>query len=117
MVILLYILLIAYIAAINFYAFLLVKTLKRQETEDAARRQAEPPSSYPQNQPPEQKYIGKLCITGALGGAIAVYACMFLMKFRRDDLFLMVVMPLLGVVNVYVWILLFRSGLGFYIAR
>ena len=64
-----------------------------------------------------QKYIGKLCITGALGGAIAIYACMFIFKFRRNDLLLMVIMPLLGVLNIYIWVLLFRSGFRFLLIR
>ena len=64
-----------------------------------------------------QKYVGKLCITGALGGAIAIYACMFIFKFRRNDLFLMVIMPLLGVLNIYMCVLLFRSGFRFLLIR
>ncbi|MBQ7368753.1 MAG: hypothetical protein IJW60_03480 [Clostridia bacterium] len=118
----LYILLIAYIVAINFYAFMLVKTFSEKERENEVKRQAEPLASasdpstpLPQN--PPQKYLGKLCITGALGGAITIYVCMFLFKFRRCDLLLMVLMPLLGVLNVYTWILLFRSGFGFLIVR
>ncbi len=119
----LYILLIAYIVAINFYAFMLVKTFSEKEREEEAKRQAEPlasasePSAPLQQNTPPQKYLGKLCITGALGGAITIYVCMFLFKFRRCDLFLMVLMPLLGVLNVYMWILLFRSGFGFLIVR
>lgn len=142
--ILLYILIVAYILAINFYAFLLVKSMSAQETEkqqplqqplqqNAQHNASQPsqPSQQPQqssqdrtranSEPTEQsspqKCIGKLCITGALGGAIAIYVCMFIFKFRRSDLLLMVLMPLLGVLNVYLWILLFRSGLGFFIVR
>lgn len=130
--IILYILLIAYIAAINFYAFLLVKTLSAKEREAELNRQASPlihsaqdvqDAQNPQNPlpapptTPPQKMIGKLCITGALGGAITIYVCMFLFKFRRSDLLLMVLMPLLGVLNVYLWVLLFRSGFAFFIVR
>ncbi len=114
--IILYILLIAYIAAINFYAFLLVKSLSANERESEANRQAAPLVESSQSTPP-QKFIGKLCITGALGGAIAVYVCMFLFKFRRSDLLLMVLMPLLGVLNVYLWVILFRSGFAFLVVR
>lgn len=116
--IILYVLLIAYILAINFYAFLLVKSLKDEEVKADLQRQAEPLASANQNEPrPAQKFVGKLCITGALGGAITIYVCMFLLKFRRSDLFLMVIMPLLGVLNIYLWVLLFRSGFGFLIIR
>lgn len=130
--IILYILLIAYIAAINFYAFLLVKTLSAKEREAELHRQASPlidcaqdmqnaPNSQgslptPQASPP-QKMIGKLCITGALGGAITIYVCMFIFKYRRSDLLLMVLMPILGVLNVYLWVMLFRSGFAFFVVR
>ena len=131
--IILYILLIAYIAAINFYAFLLVKTLAAKEREAELYRQASPlidfkqdpknaqnsPNALPTPAPqaPPQKMIGKLCIAGALGGAISIYVCMFIFKYRRSDLLLMVLMPILGVLNVYLWVLLFRSGFAFFIVR
>ena len=128
--IILYVALIVYILAINFYAFLLVKSLKEKERQAEIHRleeQANPlayPSSSAANNDPlssneksSDKPIGKLCITGLLGGAITIYVCMFLLKFRRSDLFLMVIMPLLGVLNIYLWVLLFRSGFGFLIIR
>ncbi len=122
--IILYILLVAYILAINFYAFLLVKSLKEKETQKEITQQAAPlslsqntPTENANNTQPTERYIGKLCITGALGGAITIYICMFLLKFKRSDLLLMVVMPLLGVLNVYLWVLLFRSGFGFLIIK
>ena len=124
--IILYILLIAYIFAINFYAFLLVKTLAAKEREAELNRQASPlidstqdtqnALPAPQVSPP-QKMIGKLCITGALGGAITIYICMFIFKYRRSDLLLMVLMPILGVLNVYLWVILFRSGFAFFVVR
>ena len=154
--IILYILLVAYILAINFYAFILVKSLRDKEREEEAR-QASPrvehaitPNSHasqvadstaepapqmdnstnslnPANSSnfanssnsakTPQKTLGKLLITGALGGAIAVYVCMFVFKFKRTELLLMVVMPLLGVLNVYLWVLLFRSGFSFFLVR
>ena len=118
--VILYLLLIAYILAVNFYAILLVKSLKDAEVKTEIERQAQPLSSSNVSRTetqPAQKYVGKLCITGALGGAIAIYVCMFLFKFRRTDLLLMVIMPLLGVLNIYIWVLLFRSGFGFLIIR
>jgi hypothetical protein len=120
--IILYILLIAYILAINFYAFLLVKTLRDKEREVEARRQGEPLTAFEQNPstpspPHSDKYVGKLLITGLLGGAITIYVCMFLLKFKRTELLLMVMMPLLGVLNIYLWVLLFKSGFHFFIIR
>ena len=121
--ILLYVLLIAYILAVNFYAFLLVKGFRDKERLAELEKQAEPLASAARSnaQEPSQtkneRYLGKLLITGALGGAITIYASMFLLKYKRSDLLLMVVMPLLGVLNVYVFVLLFRSGFGFLIIR
>ena len=134
--IILYVLLVAYILAINFYAFLLVKSLRDKEKQAELNGEN---SSSP-NQPsieavntgfgaangstdgttgakPPEKVTGKLCITGLLGGAITIYVCMFIFKYKRSELLLMVLMPLLGVLNVYLWVLLFRSGFSFLIMR
>lgn len=111
----LYILLIAYILAVNFYAFLLVKSLRDKERETDLQQTAqavEPPAS-----PTAKNPIGKLFITGALGGAITIYVCMFLLKYKRSELLLMVLMPLLGVLNIYIFVLLFKSGFGFLLIR
>ena len=115
----LYILLFSYIAAINFYAFLLVKTLAAKEREAELEKQSSPSAvqTPTPNTTPPQKMIGKLCIAGALGGAITIYVCMFIFKYRRSDLLLMVLMPILGVLNVYLWVILFRSGLAFFVVR
>ncbi len=117
----LYVLLFAYILAINFYAYLLVKGFrdKEREAELRAREQTliEKPNSSPAENRPVERITGKLCITGLLGGAITIYVCMFLLKYRRADLLLMVLMPLLGVLNIYLWVILFRSGFSFFILR
>ncbi len=120
--ILLYILLVSYILAINFYAFLLVKQLRdkdleREKTENelSSKTTVSQPTTSPA--PPAEKYIGKLLITGLLGGAITIYVCMFIFKWKRSELLLMVLMPLLGVLNVYLWVLLFRSGFSFLAIR
>ena len=117
--ILLYILLVAYIVAINFYAFLLVKSLRDQDRLSEAKRQAEPliSATAPETPPLRDRALGKLLLTGALGGAITVYVCMFILKYKRSDLLLMVLMPLLGVLNVYLFVLLFKSGFGFLLIR
>ena len=115
--IILYILLIAYIVAVNFYAFMLVKSLRDKDAEEEVRRQAEPLSSATTPPQEPQKYLRRLLITGAMGGAITIYACMFIFKWKRTDLVLMVLMPLLGVLNIYLFVLLFRSGFGFLVIR
>ena len=120
--ILLYILLAAYIAAINFYSFLLVKSLRDKEKLTEVTKQTQPLSNATNDaeQPlktTQERYLGKLCIAGALGGALTIYTCMFIFKYKRSDLFLMVLMPLLGVLNVYLFVLLFKSGFGFLLIR
>ena len=114
--IILYILLIAYILAVNFYAFLLVKSLRDKENQAEVEREAAPLTNTETSKPPE-KNLGKLFTAGALGGAITIYVCMFLLKYKRSDLLLMIAMPLLGVLNVYLFVLLFRSGFGFLLIR
>ena len=121
--ILLYILLVAYILAINFYAFLLIKGLRDRERQAEVDRQAAPlidaaqtGDTQKEKHAPE-RYMSKLLIAGALGGAITIYVCMFLLKYKRSDLLLMVLMPLLGVLNVYMFVLLFKSGFGFFLIR
>ena len=120
--ILLYILLIAYIIAINFYAFLLVKGFRDREKQAEIERQASPLIDAAQNaeapiKTAPEKYLGKLLIAGAMGGAITIYVCMFILKYKRSDLLLMVLMPLLGVLNIYLFVLLFKSGFGFLLIR
>lgn len=122
--VILYILLVAYILAVNFYSFLLVKSLRDKERDAESQKEAEPlisasaPNAQtPASNSPPEKYIGKLCIAGLLGGAITIYVCMFVFKFQRSNLLLMVLMPLLGVLNVYLWVLLFKSGFSFFVIR
>ena len=115
--VILYILLVAYILAINFYAFLLVKSLRDKEEQTKIEKQAAPLSETAAQAKPPERNLGKLCVTGLLGGAITIYTCMFIFKYKRTDLLLMVLMPLLGVLNVYLWVLLFRSGFSFFVIR
>ena len=121
--IILYVLLVAYILAVNFYAFLLVKSLRDQEKQEELQKQAEPlisSTSTTSNSPTERFFdrpFSKLFISGILGGAITIYVCMFIFKYKRNDLLLMITLPLLGVLNVYIFVLLFRSGFSFFIIR
>jgi hypothetical protein len=119
--VLLYLLLAAYILAINFYSFLLVKGLRDKEKQAELAKQSQPLSNAENTEKPivptQERYFGKLCSAGALGGAITIYTCMFIFKYKRSDLLLMVLMPLLGVLNVYLFVLLFKSGFGFLLIR
>lgn len=115
--IILYVLLVAYILAINFYAFLLVKSLRDKSSDERLQSCKNAQTHFEEGDKPVkgEKTTSKLLITGLLGGAIAVYVSMFLLKYKRGDLLLMVLMPLLGVLNVYVFVLLFRSGFSFFV--
>ena len=98
--VLLYIIFSVYIAAINFYAILLIRA-QRDEDGDA-----DSPKTGD----------GKLILTAILGGAIALYVSMFIMKYRVKNLLLMIILPVIGVLNVYFFVLAFRSGFTFFIA-
>lgn len=111
----LYLLLSAYILSVNFYAFLLVKTLRDQEKEkDPSFSNDLQGQNAQRSQAPS---IGRLYLTGLLGGAVTVYVCMFLFRYKRNDQLLMIFMPVLGVLNIYLFVLLFRSGLGVWLVR
>lgn len=97
----LYLFFIAYILAINFYAFLLVRGLKDEYVDGEPKKSSD----------------GRLVLTGVLGGAITIYICMFVYKYRLKSLFLMLIVPILAVLNVYVWVLAFRSGFTFFVFR
>ena len=58
---------------------------------------------------PAQKGDGKLILSAIMGGAIAIYVSMFLMRFRLSNLLLMILMPLLAVINLYCFFLGFRG--------
>ena len=116
--IILYIFLTAYIISINFYAFLLIKSFRDKDREIELLKQNQAvTTNTPTPAPVQEKATGKLCITGLLGGAITIYVCMFLFKYKRTDLLLMVLMPLLGVLNIYMFVLLYKSGFGFLLIR
>ncbi len=89
----LYVGLAVYILAVNFYAFRLLKTQK--EGWEAGG--------------PVNKGDGKLILAALLGGAIAVYASMFALRYRLENILLMIAMPLLAVLNVYCFVLGFRG--------
>lgn len=97
----LYLFFIAYLLAVNFYAFMLVKDLKDEYVDGEPNKSAD----------------GRLALTGLLGGAITIYICMFVFRYRIRSLFLMLLMPLLAVLNIYLTVSAFRSGVTFFVFR
>lgn len=100
MKVLLYIIFIVYIIAINVYGALMLGYQKKAR----------------ENGDEENVSIGdsKLFITGLLGGAISIYTFMFIYKYRLKSIFMMIVMPILIVINVYLSIMFFTSGFGLF---
>lgn len=94
--ILLYVIFTVYILAVNFYAVMLIKS-QREECGES-------------NEKPTGD--GKLILTAILGGAIAIYVSMFIMRYRLKNLLLMILMPVIGVLNLYFFYLAYSSGIG-----
>ena len=97
---LVYIIIIVYILAVNFYAVLLIKSQRDEFGEDERMKKSGD---------------GKLILTAILGGAISIYVSMFIMRYRTQNLLLMITLPVIGVLNIYLFILAFRSGLTFFV--
>ena len=89
-------LLIVYILAINFYAFLFMRNIKNSDSEM------------------QKQYDGKLSLVALLGGGIAIFTCMFIYKNRLDNLFFMIAVPLLSALHIYLWIIAIRSGFAIF---
>lgn len=89
------ILFIVYLLAVNFYAFMLVKNLK--DKDDGGEE--------------SKGYDSKLAFAGLLGGAIAVYVCMLIYKYKQTNVLLMLLLPLLSVLHVFLCAVLLRYGI------
>ncbi|MDE6597643.1 MAG: hypothetical protein K2K60_03280 [Clostridia bacterium] len=96
---LLYIAFIVYILAVNFYAVILLRTLRDENGDDCKANTGD----------------GKIILTAILGGAIGAYVSMFIMRYKIKNVLLMVLMPVIAVFNVYFFIVAFRSGFTFFI--
>jgi uncharacterized membrane protein YsdA (DUF1294 family) len=116
--ILLYIVLIVYVLAINFYSFLYVFALQKAEKGSSILHEKNKNQGQEEKKPsffnsfatkPIEGFDWKLLLCGALGGAITIFVCMFLFKYKLNNLLLMIVMPVFIAVNGYLWFMLFRS--------
>ena len=89
--VLLYVLVTVYILAVNFYGFRLVRSQYEEGgTEDELRGEAV-----------------RMLLTAALGGALAQFITMLVLKFRLKNLVLMIALPLFIVLNGYCFYLIF----------
>ncbi len=95
--ILLYLLLAVYAIAVNVSGFFLLKRQFNAWEEGAGRADAGD---------------GKLLVVAVLGGAAAIYAAMFILRYRLGDILLMIALPVITVLNGYAFFLGFR-GIGF----
>ena len=99
---LVYVIAIVYVLAINLYGVLMLRFQKKERENGDEENIAISDS--------------KLLLTGILGGAIGIFVFMFIFKYRLKSLFMMVLMPIFIVLNVYIVIMLFRGGFGFIVA-
>lgn len=95
-IVLLYVLVAVYILAVNFYGFRLVRSQYEEgETETKLRGE-----------------VVRMLFTAALGGALAQFITMLVLRFRLKNLVLMIALPLLIVLNGYCIFLIFRAIAG-----
>lgn len=95
---LLYIIFTVYIIAINSYSVMLLLSQKNEYLDDESKRNAGD---------------GKLLLSAILGGALGIYVTMFITRFKLKNMLFMILMPVLGVINVWFFILAYRSGFTF----
>ena len=58
---------------------------------------------------PVKGFDWKLILCAALGGAITIYVCMFVFRYKLNNLFLMIILPILGAANAYLWFTLLTA--------
>ena len=58
---------------------------------------------------PKKGFDWKLVLCAALGGAVTIYVCMFVFRYKLNNLFLMLVTPILAAANGYLWFLLLST--------
>ncbi len=95
---LLYIIFAAYIIAVNVYSIMLLLSLRNDYLTDESKLNAGD---------------GKLILSALLGGAIGIYVTMFITRFKLKNMVLMILLPVIGVLNVWFCVVAFRSGFTF----
>lgn len=90
------VLIAVYIVAINVYAFLLMHIQKRQSTEAITTVKD-----------------GRIFIVALLGGALAIYVSTFILRYRRDSMLIMVLMPMIATVNAFIFVTALTYDYGY----
>ncbi len=96
--ILLYIIFAAYIIAVNVYSVMLLLAQRNEYMSDESKLNAGD---------------GKLILSALLGGAIGIYVTMFITRFKLKNMLLMILLPVIGVINVWLCVVAFSSGFTF----
>ena len=96
--ILLYIIFAAYIIAVNVYSVMLLLAQRNEYMSDESNLNAGD---------------GKLILSALLGGAIGIYVTMFITRFKLKNMLLMILLPVIGVINVWLCVVAFSSGFTF----
>jgi len=91
--VLIYSIISVYALAVNFYSAIYVRSQKKLLTEGKT---------------PKKRSNAKILLSALLGGAIATYLTMFAVKYKLDNMILMLTLPVLAVLNVYAFINCFR---------
>ena len=102
MPVLVYVLTIVYFLAINLYGILMLHFQKN------AREEGDEENITISDT--------KLMLAGLLGGATGIFIFMFIFKYRLKSLFMMVLMPVFIALNIYLLIMVFNGGFGFFVA-
>ena len=97
MLVLIRIIVLTYVLAVNVYGYTLIYFQKKHVEEHSVSTIKD----------------GKLFVAGLIGGAAGIYLGMFLNSYRLHNMFLMIVMPILIVLNVYLLITGFVTNFGF----
>ena len=97
-----YILIIVYVIAINLYGVMMLRFQKK------AREEGDEENITISDT--------KLMLAGLLGGATGIFIFMFIFKYRLKSLFMMVLMPVFIALNIYLLIMVFNGGFGFFVA-
>ncbi len=99
---LLYIIVAVYIVAINLFSFIQLKEQKK---------------TYDGTDEKMHGGDGKLLLYALLGGALGIFISMFILKYGMKNIILMVFIPIIAAINIYFFVLAFRSGFTFFILK